>query len=125
VKPFHLKTITRDTIRALMQDTKKEREEALRRCAYTPEDYKDAESLYEALRDAPDPFPPPKNWYLLTYTHRRKGSTNNTFLYDITNDIPQWIDNSQKYDDGEYVLVNYFPITEKDAENWKGNLKTM
>jgi len=125
VKPFHMKTITRDTVRALMQIDYEDKIEALLKCGYTKDDVKDAESMYEALCDAPDPFPPPKNWYLITYSHRRKGCDSTRFHYDVTNDIPKWIDDSQKHDDGEYVLVNFFAITEKDAENWKGNLKTM
>jgi len=48
-----MKWITRDTIGALMQPTPQKRSEALKKCGYTDEDIKDADSMYNALYDVP------------------------------------------------------------------------
>jgi hypothetical protein len=120
-----MKTITRDTVRALMQDTSVKRNKALMKCGYTIDDIKDAESMYNALYNAPDPFPPPKNWYLITYTWKSKGHTETNFAHDITQDIIKWLDDVQKYENETHVLINYFPIDEETAKRWDGNLKSM
>jgi hypothetical protein len=46
-----MKWITRDTVWALMQPTPQKRSEALKKCGYTDEDIKDADSMYNALYD--------------------------------------------------------------------------
>ena len=120
-----MKTITRDTVNALMQDTQVKRNKALIRCGYTIDDIKDCESMYNALYDAPNPFPPLKNWYLITYTCRNKGSLHTTFHYKVVQDIVKWIDHMQEYVNEEYILINHIAIDEELAKRWDGNLKTM
>lgn len=45
--------------------------------------------------------------------------------YDIANSIEEWVDETQKYDGEEYILINAFPISEEQAKKWDGNLKSM
>jgi len=62
--------------------------------------------------------------YLITYCY-----TNNrgdkSYHYAVVGDIVKWVDNTQKYDDDEYVLINVLEIDQATANRWDGSLKSM
>jgi hypothetical protein len=48
-----------------------------------------------------------------------------TFHYDIAESVEEWVDEMQKYEGEEYILINAFPISKEQAEKWDGNLHSM
>lgn len=68
----------------------------------------------------------PMKHYLITYHCRKFGTgESGSFHYDIVDDIPAWVDEMQKYDGEEYVLINQLEISEENASRWDGDLASM
>lgn len=67
-----------------------------------------------------------KQWYLITYAFHNSGEdVRVSFNYDVTDDIVAWVDKTNSYSDGPYVLVNQLAIDEQTARRWDGSLRSM
>jgi len=60
--------------------------------------------------------------FLISYAYHRDGRIH-SFHYEVIDSIEEWIDETQEYNDGPYVLVFVMPITNEQAKKWFGDLK--
>lgn len=63
--------------------------------------------------------------FLITYVYKNVRETNYSFHYQVVKSVESWIDKTQEYDDGQYILINLLPISKEQAEKWDGSLHGM
>ena len=62
---------------------------------------------------------------LITYHVSTSWNHPGTFNYQVVDSVTDWIENTQRYKDETYVLINVLPITDEQAGRYDGNLKSM